>query len=877
MADKNSGANAGRNDLTDSDMPTADPFAELTRIMGFDPRKVEGGAAATASASTADDFKIDLEKELMHEFNDDEIQPDNEQHHEVASAFDEPLPQIEALAEPVEEIEPDVEHRDEATVAYDESVAAQQPVEDLPAEDLMESELTAPQAAAEEDVPVIKLSAPSREQEQAVAEEEVQLFADAEPVNEAELEAEFNALLGNQDQHEILDTSAEQLAAVAQTSVPEENAAAQPAVSIATPEEDFSVEFGFPEPVAALDRVPETEPEVTFEATSNEEDDAEKIEAVAAEQEEPDAEVKAQEPAVAEEDDPFAMLAAMAQKYRVSEPDDSWRKSSVQFSRATPQLSRDAQPFSRESQQPAARVEPRAPVIETARIETIRTEAPRPFVQAQAATAAPVPEIETVDVHDRAVAMVDDLDIPEIEVAEEPPVVRAADDLDAEFNNLLQQMSTPQAAPAPQRPVHSYAEAAARPVQPAYQPQPAPVREAQQERYAAEPSYERSAVQPTPQPQAERPVHTESYERAAPVTNQRDDDDIRIDLTEDDLAEAFDDFDTAAMDDFDLDGDFEEDLAPRSYQHQPAYQQPKRRGLLVAAIVGGVAILGVAGAVAMSMMGDAQGSAPEMVRADQAPFKVRPENPGGTVAPNQDSKVYETVARTGDANRAPQQALINNTEEPIDLPDQLPDNADEDLALADDGAAKSEDRIQPAAASEAGDGETLAVAPRKVRTMVVKPDGTLAPREETEPQVRNEATPQNDAAAASAPVEDEITSAIAANDAQASPAENPQAAAPANVAPETTASIQPQPAVEGGWTMQIASESSEEAAKSTYQKMLGRYGNVLDGKGVNILKADIEGKGTFWRIRIPAESRDAAASMCNSFKSAGGKCFVTKS
>ena len=104
-----------------------------------------------------------------------------------------------------------------------------------------------------------------------------------------------------------------------------------------------------------------------------------------------------------------------------------------------------------------------------------------------------------------------------------------------------------------------------------------------------------------------------------------------------------------------------------------------------------------------------------------------------------------------------------------------------------------------------------------------------------------------------------------------------QAQVPANVAQEKTATIEPQPVVEGGWTMQIASESSEEAAKATYRKMLGRYGDVLGGKSVNIIKAEVAGKGTFWRIRIPAESRDAAAGMCNSFKSAGGKCFVTKS
>ena len=133
---------------------------------------------------------------------------------------------------------------------------------------------------------------------------------------------------------------------------------------------------------------------------------------------------------------------------------------------------------------------------------------------------------------------------------------------------------------------------------------------------------------------------------------------------------------------------------------QPAYQkQPKKRGLLIAAIIGGVAILGVAGAVAMSMMGDAQGSSPELVKADQAPFRVRPETPTASTQPSQESKVYETVARTGDANANPQDKLITSNEEPVDLPDQLPENAEDDLAMSDDGAAKSDDRIQPATAA----------------------------------------------------------------------------------------------------------------------------------------------------------------------------------
>ncbi|MCO5062815.1 MAG: SPOR domain-containing protein [Rhizobiaceae bacterium] len=908
MAEKTSGANAGREDLKDSDLPSADPFAELTRIMGFDPRRAEGGAKNAAQMSSVEEFSIDLERELIHEFGEDEYENNAAPRQDNVPSFEAPLPPLAANS--------DDEQEEAIEEAIEEAVAEQveQPALVLQRQaldrqsDLMEAELMAASSSPEEeDVPVIKLSPIESLIEEPQPEVVAPVLADAEPADEAELEAEFNALLGNQSQHEILDTSAEQLAAVAQNSVPQEHAPAQPSVTMADAEDDLSVTFGFPEP-EALDRVPEpvaeqaAQPEEIEEPAPVEaieaeiEAEAEDEIAVAAEDMQPAAEVKAQEPAAAEEDDPFAMLAAMAQKYRVSEPNDSWRSTPLQFSRATPQINRVEVQRSA-APRPTAPAPVPAPVIETPspRVETPHVEAPRPVVASHA------PEIETVDVPDRVVAVGYDLDIPEAEPVEEPPVVQPVDDLDTEFNNLLQQMSVPQPAPVAHRPMTAPAPVAPRadmsshkssvshaPSGASYaqehtaQAYPAqPPLTAHEQIVAAREAYraaEASSAYETPshvshaaeERQAAAPA---AYRQSAPASAHQDEDDIRIDLTEDDLAEAFDDFDSAAMDDFDLDGEFEDDIAPAAYQ-QPTYQQPKRRGLLIAAIVGGVAILGVAGAVAMSMMGDAQGSAPELVKADQEPFKVRPENPGGATAPNQESKVYETVARTGGDGGPTQETLISNTEEPVDLPDQLPDNADDDVALAVDGASKSEDRIVPpgAEAAQSADGEALAVAPRKVRTMVVKPDGSLAPREEVQPQTQDASSnKQNDAAATPVDSDDAVADAIDGEP------DADQAAAPVEVAQEQTASITPQPAVDGGWTMQIASESSEEAAKATYQKMLGRYGNVLEGKGVNIIKADVAGKGTFWRIRIPAESRDAAAGMCNSFKSAGGKCFVTKS
>ncbi|TJV80559.1 MAG: SPOR domain-containing protein, partial [Mesorhizobium sp.] len=72
MADRTQLRAAAQNDIADDD-----PFAELTRIMGFDPRqpvKPQAQPKAAPASQPADDgdFDIDLEKELMGEFGADD-------------------------------------------------------------------------------------------------------------------------------------------------------------------------------------------------------------------------------------------------------------------------------------------------------------------------------------------------------------------------------------------------------------------------------------------------------------------------------------------------------------------------------------------------------------------------------------------------------------------------------------------------------------------------------------------------------------------------------------------------------------------------------------------------------------------------------------
>ena len=493
------------------------------------------------------------------------------------------------------------------------------------------------------------------------------------------------------------------------------------------------------------------------------------------------------------------------------------------------------------------------------------------------------PEIETIEVADRAVALADDLDIPEVDYQDELPPVSAYDELDSDFASLLHDLNDADAAPA--EPAGRYGDDVVN----GYQPQ--------------EQSYRQNVAQ--------------GARSASTIPGMYDEPD-RYAVEADDLpgsrpaaASRF------ADDDFGYDPDLDDALAVPGMAHAHGEERPQRRGLMVAAIVGGVALIGAIGAFALSSGGDDGADTVAIVKADDGPVKIKPENPGGTTVPNQDSKVYETVAGEGTTTDPQQQTLVTTAEEPADIED--------DPVVA----AKSEDRIEQILqeTENQSDAELAAVAPRKVRTMVVRPDGTLVPREETEAATQELATDSvaSAGAAVTEPVPESTGAlpdagqeeAIATFEQEPSVMNGEPAAEPASTAAEApapavetaaapratdtpaTAPIAPQRPAEqpidvvgevkpdqvasaatstagGGWSMQIASQPNEAAAQSSYQNLVRRYASVLEGRPVNIVKADIAGKGTFWRVRVPADSRNDAIALCETYKAAGGNCFVSR-
>ena len=103
-------------------------------------------------------------------------------------------------------------------------------------------------------------------------------------------------------------------------------------------------------------------------------------------------------------------------------------------------------------------------------------------------------------------------------------------------------------------------------------------------------------------------------------------------------------------------------------------------------------------------------------------------------------------------------------------------------------------------------------------------------------------------------------------------------AATTNAAPETTAEAtqtQSDAAPTGDYAVQFGASPSEAEANAMASKLKGQLIELLESHPLVVLKGDSNGK-TVFRVRATGYSRDEAAATCATAGAAGTKCFIAK-
>ena len=193
---------------------------------------------------------------------------------------------------------------------------------------------------------------------------------------------------------------------------------------------------------------------------------------------------------------------------------------------------------------------------------------------------------------------------------------------------------------------------------------------------------------------------------------------------------------------------------------------------------------------------------PPLVTADSRPVKELPDDPGGKDFPQKNKLTYDRL-QNGDepeADARPTTQAVGGAE-PVAV-------ASADDSLPDGG-------------------------PREVKTMVVRPDGSL----ETPP-------------IPAAPGPQEIAS-LQAPPLPAAPAPKP-AAKPAK------------------YVVQVGTKKNQTDALASFADMQQKYPTLLANYRPMVQKADLGAKGTWYRLRIgPIADKTTATKLCSQLKSQG--------
>lgn len=301
--------------------------------------------------------------------------------------------------------------------------------------------------------------------------------------------------------------------------------------------------------------------------------------------------------------------------------------------------------------------------------------------------------------------------------------------------------------------------------------------------------------------------------------------------------------------------------------------------------------------------GGSGSSAPPTIMADTEPTKVQPPDTSNqSTGGDGNTALIEKSASDNVSN-----AKITDTQErPVDL-GELPKAAP---AAAPAPTAQPDDGRVAVSTAPAGTNASAFPEPRKVKTIMIRPDGSVvgedptaaaaipaagavpafasnpAPAVSQDEPVARPATPKATTRATSTPksVSADGTAVAKPKVAHVAPKPKPAPPAPAPVAeaeatPDETATTAapsaPAAAASGAFAVQLAAPSSEQEAKDASSRLQKKFASELDGLTPSIRKAE-KGDKSVYRVRVGNLSQDDAKALCAKLQSGGGSCFVVR-
>jgi hypothetical protein len=252
----------------------------------------------------------------------------------------------------------------------------------------------------------------------------------------------------------------------------------------------------------------------------------------------------------------------------------------------------------------------------------------------------------------------------------------------------------------------------------------------------------------------------------------------------------------------------------------------RRRGQILTAMVSVAAIASFGSVVWWAHNQDVKaggkGLEPLVVQAPATPSRIKPDNAGGLVPPNQDKEVYNRIQ-----------------------PNTVP--------------------VQP---------EKLLPGPETPKLPAGGVLPTPAAPKPAEIEATRTPTPLQGASPAPSPTTPAAPAALPATAPTTAPTVADKPTTPQAAGPSIASLIDNMSGPTGGWRIQIASVKSEDVAKSTWAKVQTANGDVLTSLRMQPIRVDLGEKGVWYRVQAGPLDEKQAQSVCGTLKSRKSDCVV---
>ena len=236
-----------------------------------------------------------------------------------------------------------------------------------------------------------------------------------------------------------------------------------------------------------------------------------------------------------------------------------------------------------------------------------------------------------------------------------------------------------------------------------------------------------------------------------------------------------------------------------------------------------------------------------LIRADQGATKVKPDQPGGEAAPEQDSSAYNPGEAATKTER-----LLPPPEQPMAKPPPPPEAPPEPAPLPT---------------------QNIAVTPTPQAAPASPPS---PPPSSSQPSTLTQ--PPTTKTAQVAPAAAPHAAVPTPPPASPKPAPQPPAAPPATAPPPAAAATPPQTAAAGGgFRIQIAATTDDAAAHKTWDGLQKAHPDLLGSLGLTVVRVDLGDKGIFFRVQAgPLADRAQADKLCGQLKAISIGCIIVK-